>query len=839
MCLLTAPAHLGAQAAPTEPARDAAEQRELTLLVTSGLSGRLVDDGRTVADLVAAVRAEAERVRADGGTAVVLDAGRAFAPYAESRSDRGAVMSRALEAAGAVVVVPHLLDLAATRSAAMRRAKKVVPPRLRGFDLPSADDLPSAEDLSSAKDSGADSDDGTDSNAPAWLGDERILVPAGDLKLEVRALWDDGLVDDLTSYEVAATARALDTLEPPPRTLQLTVVHAKATVAANGAFGLPGAGSRLTWELVQRPRGRDLLIDPDLGQDLALRAVAADSDEPGDGAEPVALVGRRLDTIDPWTFARVDLALDVLPDGDVQVRAVDLEVHHLDKDQGKADDRGESAERANLAELADLADSARTAFDQFRNTYARPLPDGGPQSYGELVCFTLDAMRRATGAEIAVLDQRALRPIDPAYLTGALREEAVQRLLPIDHWLVVRELDGDELLELVEATLETDRTLATARLDDACGNGTDQRAHENALITRGIHLDDEIAAELSADGASGVVDLDSDDLEINGRPLYPADRYRVVTSRFLGQGGHGYARLQDDDAEDLTDPGAKADLDQAPELRRVVTDALRETPRRLDLEARPLWRFGIKRVTLDFDGVDVDADPAYEAAGDSRARADSSSSLLGTLRLFADQERRSLRWENRLRARFGLVDTEGATESELADDLRLEVSAVFIDVTWLGGNPYASYSFDSELRRDRSASGGRLPRQHLESLSAGLDWSAPRWPRLRLGVLGQRQDDVEEIERWGALGEAQFQLGDDDSTLRLDARLAGEALRDGDVSQTRLELDLRLLVRLRDRLDLAPGLELYRFEDSRLPGAADYRRLSLGLSWSWIGKRQR
>ena len=50
--------------------------------------------------------------------------------------------------------------------------------------------------------------------------------------------------------------------------------------------------------------------------------------------------------------------------------------------------------------------------------------------------------------------------------------------------------------------------------------------------------------------------------------------------------------------------------------------------------------------------------------------------------------------------------------------------------------------------------------------------------------------------------------------------------------------DVAVIIRLGD-LTFTPELNLYVYDDSRLPGSARYHRLSLGLAYAWAGKHQR
>ncbi|MEM8931762.1 MAG: hypothetical protein AAGE94_11350, partial [Acidobacteriota bacterium] len=205
---------------------------------------------------------------------------------------------------------------------------------------------------------------------------------------------------------------------------------------------------------------------------------------------------------------------------------------------------------------------------------------------------------------------------------------------------------------------------------------------------------------------------------------------------------------------------------------------------------------------------------------------------------FADQEWANVRWENRLRARFGVLDTEDGELTELTDDLRFDASLVFLDRPWLAGHPYFSYTLDSELHRDRDDD-RRLPRQLEQSLALGLEWEGPVFRTTRFGLLARTQNDTETADRLGLVFETDILWQPPEPWPELRADLLAETVEDGEARIDRIDLEIRLPVAVIGRVKISPGIDLYHYRDSRLPGSATYRRFLVSLAWDWSGKHQR
>ncbi len=740
-------------AAAQAPAED--EPRTLTLLVTSGLSGHLMSDTGSVAGLVATLRQRAEAARAAGHAVAVLDAGRTLAPYAESRHDGGATMARVLAAAGCQAFAPAPMDLALGFERLEALAGGGAFPVLRPF----ASDDPRVESL-----------------APRAL-----LDLGGGLRLAVVSLFDERYVGEIAAAGIdarpAEPAAALGELAGDASVLRLAVVHSRAS-----GSGLIGRAT--TWGLVEEPRGFDVLLDPDLGHDLALRREGT--------AGPVFLVGRRLRSDETWTVAEITLEL-ARRDGRWGGESVALAVHGVDP---------------RAVPDAELQAQIELAVNSFHLANSRQLAPPAPADREQLEEFILRAMRETADAEVAILQRGALRPVAAEHFAAApLRQEAVMRLLSIDQGLAVVSLSGEQLAELARQSAR-------------------RGASRSALAFLGLTF------EARDPGPEAEVT----GLSVNARELFADDLYRVVTSAFLARGGDDYPAFTELDFEILQRD------DQLPlELRDdVVVERLGQAEEPfVRLSRRGLWRYGVDQLGLYFDGVSTSRDPEYENVSDSRASAVDVASLLAEVELRADQLWRTFRWENRLSARFGLVDTEGGEREELDDDLRLEISGVFSGATVLGGDPYVGIILDSELRRNLGSEGVELPRQFEQSLAAGLDWRRALWPRLRLGLLARHQDDVETADRFGLFGEAVFERPAAGRWPGIDGRLFVESVEDDAARVSRLDLDFTLEFPLGETLSFTPAFNVYVYDDSRLQGAAEYQRFSLGLTYSWQGKHQR
>lgn len=765
-----------AAAAPEDVA-----ERHLVLFITSGLSGHYGNDDGTIAGLVATLRREAGEARAAGHDVAVVDAGRTLVPYAESRADEGVTMARVLRALRCDAFVPAPMDL----TLKLRHVAEVASslehcPTVRAFESTHArnDDLvPSVRiDLGTQPEN---EESGTaDADRP--------------LRLEIRSVFDPIFFGDLMALGVEATRFNLDSLSADlsPDSMQILVTHSRG-------FGDTLVDRELTWKAIREPLGFDLVIDPDLGHDLELeRWIAAEDTDAAGRPGSVFLVGRALDTARPWTYARLDVPLRwTEPTGQGSTgrwRPVDVELTIRTPDPDVPPD-------------PDLESDLVTAFREFRGAWHEDLGEGAPTDREGLIDFALSALREHVHAEVAVVNRGVLRPVADRYWTPPLTRETVLRLLTLDQQVAVGELTGRQLRDL------------WTKSDGRRKPNGDWKA--SALRFQGL--------ERTTDAAGKAV------FKVNGRLLRDTDPYRVVTNTFLTSGGDDYKILAD-----MVETRLEVDGEPLEARDGVILPRLDAASRPLyDPSTRPLWRFGVEDLGLDVNSVSIDAEPAYGEVSDSRASAsDASQAKLG-LTLFADQDWPIARWENRLRVRYGVVETD--TLEELADDFRFEVSGVFQKGPWKRAEPYLAYLLDSELRRNRADDGSRLPRQHEQSLSLGLSWRAENWPRVRLGVMARHQDDVDEADRFGITGEVWYRRPGAGRRPGLEFDALTERVEDDEATIARVDLDLRLIFDLPGGLQLTPGIEFYLYDDSRLDGAAEYQSLTLGLRWAWLKKVQR
>ncbi len=729
----------------------------LTLLVTSGLSGRLAYGETTVATVAAEVRRLADTARARGDGVVVFDAGRTLLPAAESRRDGGRVMSEVLAAAGCQAFVPEAMDFTLGLDALRELTLTAPYPVLRPFV-------------------------GFDPRLEAFAS-YAVLTPQGgpvaeELRMALVSVYDYFYKGNLAKSGIAAElhspTEALAAVPEEEPALRVAVVHS----AGDNSSML---SRQLTWELVEEPRGYDLVIDPDFGHDLVLRRQ--------DEEQTVLLIGRRQDPGKLWTVAEIVVDLES-HEGRWRPAGATLEIHAVD-----------DSSTVNPA----LDQMIRAAVAEFRQDGARLLHEAAPVSRAELIKFVLDTVREAADAEVSILNLGVFEELAPRLLAEKpLSVEAVRKLLALDQFLVAGELTGAQLRQL--------HTRSRRRVDDG-------KPRKSSLVFRGLALSDR------------------GKLEVNGRQLYPEDRYRVVTNSFLASGGDDYPALVGMEQTE----GVRIESGRLGEVREdFVLPRLADAGRPfVDLERRGLWRYGVDRVGMSLEGVRTSADSSYQTALDSRASASASASLLATIRLRADQEWRNLRWENRLRGRFGLIDSDGESTTELEDDLRLEISALFTGETFLGAQPYASLIFDSEFRRNKTLDGELLPRQLEQNLAAGLRWQTASWPLIRLGLVARHQSDFEDADRLGVFAEAELSLAGRGRWPGIEGRFFAESLENSAATIRRFDAEVELQFPLGNALAFTPEFNFYLYDDSRLPGAARYHRLSLGLAYTWAGKYQR
>lgn len=622
----------------------------------------------------------------------------------------------------------------------------------------------------------------TGGHVAADLPAEHLVDLGGGLRLHVVSIFDPGFAGDLGASLPADPGEVLRQM-PPGDALRLAVVHSRGHGDALMSRGL-------TWDLLERGDGPLVFLDPDLGHDMTLRREGSRG--------PMFLVGRKREPGQAWTVAQVTLDL-ALHQGGWQPAAAVLEVVPVD---GAA------------PPIPGLEAAMQAAIARFRQVHGAPLPPHAPTRWEELSTFVLQAARERARAEVAILNRGAIRTFPADHDgRGLLREESVVRMLPLDQTLVVVEVPGRELLALVRDSVRRVRSDGLPRMD--------------SLVWTGM--------EVAVDNA-GTPEARVRSLRVNGRPLEPNDTYSVVINGFLHAGGAGYQALTGDESVLRDDQGAALELRDD-----VVLPRLREAARPFaDLARRPLWRFGADRLRLSFDGIRTDHDPAYRDVADSRARAEDSSSFLAEALVRADQDRYPYRWENRLRARFGLLDTEGVRTREIDDHLLAESSLLLaVSPGLAGGRPFGSLSFDTEFRPNRDGVGDRLPRRQEWTLAAGVTWSFSRFPRLRLGVVTREFGGLDRARQTGVVAEGTFSRKPAGHWPGMDVRLLLEDLRGSGETVRRADLEVQVQYPLRKALMFTPAVNYYIYDDSALPGSSRYLRMSVGFGYSWGGKVQR
>lgn len=616
------------------------------------------------------------------------------------------------------------------------------------------------------------------------LADRAEISIDDGLVLEFVSLMNPRFIDDLASIGVVdATALVPPEERSPPDRLRIGVIHSRG-------HGTEVADRAMTLGLLSSPGGLDVIIDPDLGVDAVMRSL--------DGDRSIVVAGRDQDDNPPWTAARLDL--DAAHD-ELGWKIVGADIKVV---------RADSSIETNAGLNSMLAES-RASFDKELST---PFPEGAPTSADELKTYVMSALQERAKAEVAVLNRGALRPVSAEIFgTDRLTHEAVVRLLAFDQLVVAGRLTGDQL-----------KSLAADSVRRVYPNG---EYRMGSLVFAGLTFD--IAKE-------GTPDATVSDVRVNGRPVRGGDLYSVATNNFLAGGGDDYAVLGAMNGVWLPkESGGLA------ELREDVVFPRLESGSRdfIDLTKRPLWHWGLDRVSLGFNSVTTSRDSDYDDVSDSRARAKDSTALLGEVRGIVEREKPTWSWENLLWARYGVLDLEGAEKRETDDVIWLETSAVLNRKTVLGGgHPYTSFDITTEFEPGTDSDGATLPRRFEQSLALGIDWSANLWPRIRFGFAGRNYSHIDKDPQIGVVGEAFFKRKAKGGWPEMDAHLSAEHLVNDAGSISRFDLDFRMLFALYKDLKLTPALNYYMYRDSELEGLSRYFRFSLGLNYTWSGKHQ-
>lgn len=158
--------------------------------------------------------------------------------------------------------------------------------------------------------------------------------------------------------------------------------------------------------------------------------------------------------------------------------------------------------RAEASMSAVVGELAEPLERHFRLTHSSPS--------GNLIT---DVMRERLDADVAVQNRGGIR-CDLA--GGEVTRRDLFELLPFGNHLVLLELDGEELLGLLRASVE----------------GT---AHT------GLEVSGLTVRWSQGEGAEGPTLVG---LEVGGEPVVPGKTYRLATNNFLAGGGDGYALLE-------------------------------------------------------------------------------------------------------------------------------------------------------------------------------------------------------------------------------------------------------------------------------------------------------
>jgi len=146
--------------------------------------------------------------------------------------------------------------------------------------------------------------------------------------------------------------------------------------------------------------------------------------------------------------------------------------------------------------------------------------------------FVADIMREFTGAEVALINAGALRSSLDA---GPVTLEEVFKVMPYSNEVVMVDLTGAELLQVLTRSVQGERA------DEDGG----------FLHVSGVRF------KINGKGAEEVT--------VNGRPLDPAQTYKVAITDFMASGGDGYAVFKTKTAAPTGNP-----------LRELIVETIRQ-----------------------------------------------------------------------------------------------------------------------------------------------------------------------------------------------------------------------------------------------------------------------
>ena len=202
------------------------------------------------------------------------------------------------------------------------------------------------------------------------------------------------------------------------------------------------------------------------------------------------------------SIGRVDLRFDAETLELIQARARAIEL------EGEP----EPAHRvARVEELcAELEQRSREYMDRVVGRLSAPLVRTRTWTSSPADCWIVDAMRRRTGADVALHNRGGTRADLPA---GEVTRRQLFELMPFDNDLVTMTLSGAEIASVFEQMLE---------------------GGHSGLDFSGI------AVRLAVEEGDALRLLG---VEIDGEPIDPRGRFRLTTNSFLADGGDAFEEL--------------------------------------------------------------------------------------------------------------------------------------------------------------------------------------------------------------------------------------------------------------------------------------------------------
>jgi hypothetical protein len=359
-----------------------------------------------------------------------------------------------------------------------------------------------------------------------------------------------------------------------------------------------------------------------------------------------------------------------------------------------------------------------------------PAPSGGtyqPEEWRRLVC---EAVRRRTGADVALLPEIPPPPRVPGPLTELLVADRLAVLDRLERHSILGARLGDLLHDAGEV------------VPISCGAPIGVRGPP--VLGRGI------------DPERLYLVVSTDRARLSGLDPLLA---RAYSMRWLDARGR--------------EPILRADGAQMT-LRSAVLDQLRRVRDRAEDPAQafaqllepshqtksPLLALRLSRVSLRVERFKGAENPAFSQIPETKATSPSSLSLAGDADVALVFDAPAVLGDLRLRLAYSLLSLDGGDELEQADDLRLSTSAtlpgIAIPAGPFGLSPYAELLLDSELT-PVVAESGELPRQLDLSLTVGVSAGGLAYlPRLRVGAFAQRDLNRDQPIELGGRAEAEL-----------------------------------------------------------------------------------